>query len=106
MNDVQFVEAARHLAERLLREKQDPVERLDYGFQLVTARHPSATEKSALRDLLDKNLARYHNDKTAAEKLISQGESPVDKKTNPGDLAAYTMVSSLLLNLDETLNKN
>jgi len=106
MNDVQFVEAARHLAERLLREKQDPAERLDYGFQLVTARHPSAAEKSALRDLLDKNLTRYHNDKTAAEKLISQGESPVDKKTNAGDLAAYTMVSSLLLNLDETLNKN
>ncbi len=106
MNDVQFVEAARHLAERLLREKKDPAERLDYGFQLVTARHPSATEKSTLRDLLEKNLSRYHHDKTAAEKLISLGESPVDKKTDPGDLAAYTMVSSLLLNLDETLNKN
>ncbi|MGZ4962882.1 MAG: PSD1 and planctomycete cytochrome C domain-containing protein [Limisphaerales bacterium] len=106
MNDVQFVEAARHLAERLLREKKDPVERLDYGFQLVTARHPSAVEKSTLRDLLEKNLSRYHHDKTAAEKLISLGESPVDKKADPGDLAAYTMVSSVLLNLDETLNKN
>lgn len=106
MNDVQYVEAARHLAERLLREKQDADQRLDYGFQLVTARHPSATEKSTLRDLLEKNLSRYHNDKTAAEKLISQGESPVDKKVDAADLAAYTMVASLLLNLDETLNKN
>jgi mono/diheme cytochrome c family protein len=106
MNDVQFVEASRQFADRLLREKQNPDERLDYGFRLVTSRHPSAIEKSTLRDLLEKNLSRYHHDKTAAQKLISVGESPVDKEADPGDLAAYTMVASVLLNLDETLNKN
>jgi hypothetical protein len=106
MNDTQYVEAARHLAERLLKEKQDPADRIDYGFRLVTSRHPNAIEKTTLRDLLEKNLSRYHHDKTSAEKLISLGESPVDKKEDPADLAAYTMVSSVLLNLDETLNKN
>ncbi|MDB6058859.1 MAG: hypothetical protein JWO95_2703, partial [Verrucomicrobiales bacterium] len=50
--------------------------------------------------------SRYHHDKTAAEKLISIGDSAVDKKVDAADLAAYTMVASLLLNLDETLNKN
>ncbi len=106
MNDVQYVEAARHFAERLLREKQNAADRIDYGFRLVTSRHPSAAEKDTLRDLLEKNLSRYQHDKTAAQKLISLGESPVDKKEDPSDLAAYTMVASLLLNLDETLNKN
>lgn len=106
MNDTQYVEAARHLAERLLKEKQNEADRIDYGFRLVTARHPNAVEKNTLRDLLEKNLSRYHKDEKSAEKLISQGESPVDKKEDPAQLAAYTMVSSVLLNLDETLNKN
>jgi mono/diheme cytochrome c family protein len=106
MNDVQYVEAARHLAQRLLNEQKDPASRIDYGFRLVTSRHPNAEEKSTLRDLLEKNLSRYRNDKAAAQKLITQGESLVDKKADPADLAAYTMVSSVLLNLDETLNKN
>ena len=55
---------------------------------------------------LKKYLAKYQKDEDSAKKLISVGESPVDEKLNAPELAAYTMVASLLLNLDETLNKN
>ena len=55
---------------------------------------------------LAKFLKKYEANGEAASKLISVGESPVNKNIKPSDLAAYTMVSSLLLNLDETLNKN
>jgi hypothetical protein len=59
-----------------------------------------------LKETLKKYETKYQADKEAAKKLISVGESPVNDKLNSSELAAYTMVASLLLNLDETLNKN
>ena len=106
MNDPQYVEAARHLGERMIMISNNEGDRLDYAFQLVTARHPSHSEKSVLKDLLNENLAKYSKDQAAAQKLISVGESPVNKEIKPSELAAYTMVASTLLNLDEVLNKN
>jgi hypothetical protein len=72
----------------------------------VTSRFPSQTEKEVLKIALEKNLANYRKNPDSAQKLISVGESTVNKSVNPSELAAYTMVASLLLNLDETLNKN
>ena len=106
MNDIQFVEAARHFAERMLTKGSSAVERLDYGFEAVTARHPSAREKAVLKNALEKHLLKYQGDEVAARQLIEVGESPASKEIKPAELAAYTMVASLLLNLDETLNKN
>jgi hypothetical protein len=106
MNDPAYVEAARHLSARMLEEKANEDDRLTFGFRLVTARQPSANEKSVLQGALKKYLAKYQSDQEAAKKLIAVGESPVNEKLNPSELAAYTMVASLLLNLDETLNKN
>ncbi|NOS69784.1 MAG: DUF1553 domain-containing protein [Verrucomicrobia bacterium] len=106
MNDPAYVEAARHLSARMLEEKTNEDDRLNFGFRLVTSRQPSADEKSVLQGALKKYLAKYQSDKEAAKKLIAVGESPVNEKLNPSELAAYTMVASLLLNLDETLNKN
>ena len=106
MNDPAYVEAARHLSARMILHGSDVDDRLEFGFRLVTARHPSSGEKSILRDTLKKYLTKYQADQEAAKKLITVGESPVDDKLNPPELAAYTMVASLLLNLDETLNKN
>ena len=59
-----------------------------------------------LQTALKKYQAKYQTDAEAAKKLIAVGESPVNEKLNPSELATYTMVASLLLNLDETLNKN
>ena len=64
------------------------------------------SQPAVLQGALKKYQAKYQQDPEAAKKLISVGESPVNENLNPSELAAYTMVASLLLNLDETLNKN
>jgi hypothetical protein len=106
MNDPQYVEAARHFGERMIRHSCDADDRLDFGFRAATARHPSKEEKAALRKALAKFEAKYQKDSAAAATLLSVGESPVSKDLLAPEAAAYTMVASLLLNLDETLNKN
>ena len=106
MNDPAYVEAARHLGARMVQHDPGAGDRLNFGFRLVTARPPSAGEKAVLQAALNKYLAKYQKNEAAAKNLIAVGESPVDEKLNPSELAAYTMVASLLLNLDETLNKN
>jgi hypothetical protein len=106
MNDPAYVEAARHFSERMIQHDKEADDRLDFGFRLVTARHPSSSEKAVLKEALQKYLAKYEKDAEAAKKLLAVGESPLNEKLNASELAAYTMVASLLLNLDETLNKN
>ncbi len=106
MNDPAFVEAARHLSARMIEHHDNPEARLDFGFRLVTARPPSSGERSVLQTALQKYLATYRANAEAAKKLIAVGDSPVNEKLDSVELAAYTMVANLLLNLDETLNKN
>src|SRR5436190_11742941 len=100
MNDIQFIEAALHLGERMIQQSQNSDQRLEFGFRLVTARHPSSAEKNILKQALQKNLIKYESDSDAAGKLIAVGESPANKNLKSSELAAYTMVASLLLNLD------
>src|SRR5438105_4779763 len=106
MNDPQYVEAARHFAERIFSSGCDADQRLEFGFRTVTARYPSASEKAILKNALERQVAKFKNNPEAAKKLLSVGESPASKSANPSEIAGYTMVASLLLNLDETLNKN
>jgi hypothetical protein len=106
MNDIQYVEAARHFAERLIEHGTTPQQRIDFGFRTVTSRHPSKQELATLDSALSKFLKKYERNPEAAAKLISVGESPTNKQIKPTELAAYAMLSSVLLNLDETLNKN
>jgi len=107
MNDVQVVEASRHLAARMWREggSNDPA-RLRHGFRLVTGREPSAEEAAILEENLGRQRARYQNDPEAARALMRVGESPAPEDIPATDLAAYTLVANLLLNLDEFLTKN
>ncbi len=106
MNDVAFVEAARVLAQRVLREAgPDADARLTLAFRLATARRPKPAELAILRAGLEHHRANYRTDPKAALKLVSAGESPRDPKLDVGELAAYTAVASLILNLDETVTK-
>ncbi len=106
MNDVQYVEAARNLAQRLCRlASPTDAARLKFGFRLATARQPEADELQVLRRLLEDYRREYAVDPEAAKALISQGESPWDPTLEPAELAAWTMVATTLLNLDETLTK-
>jgi hypothetical protein len=106
MNDPTYVEAARMLAQRALREGgKDVSSRLVYAFRLATARKPTAAEGRILRELLQQQLANYRNDKKAADALLRIGESPFDSQLDAAELAAWTMVASVILNLDETIIK-
>jgi hypothetical protein len=103
MNDVIYVEASRKLAERMIAEGgNDP---LSQGFKLVLSRSPKPGELSALQGALAKFAAFYEANAKEAEKLLRQGKSPSTSGVPAPQLAAYTGVASLLLNLDETVTK-
>ncbi len=107
MNDVQYFEAARGFAVRMLREGgATPAERLAWGWEVATARIPAAEELAVVQRMQAEFQARYRNDLAAAREMITFGESRPDEKLDVAELAAYTLVANLLLNLDETINKN
>jgi hypothetical protein len=106
LNDEMYIETARKLAERMLREGGDtPAVRLAYAFRLATARTPSPAETAVLEAGLNRRLAQYRTDRAAAEKLLSAGEAPRDASLDIAELAAYTTAASVILNLDEVITR-
>jgi hypothetical protein len=106
LNDPTYVEAARAMAERTLREGGKNLSgRIAYVFRLALARNPSAQEARVLRDLASRQLTSYRKDRKAASELLRVGESKADDKIDHAELAAWTMVASAILNLDETVTK-
>jgi hypothetical protein len=106
MNDPTFVEASRKLAERLMTEAKTTEERVVLAFRLATARKPPEREQAILRRLFERQLAVYRQDRAAALKLLSVGESPRNEKLDVPELAAWTVIANTVLNLDETLTRN
>lgn len=106
MNDRQYIDASRKLAERMLLEGGSTADqRLTYGFRWVTARFPTQRELDVLRKSLEKQTAVYQADKAAADKLLAYGDSPRNQTLDPAEHAAWTMIANLLINLDETITK-
>ena len=106
MNDPQFVEAARALAERAMKEGGTTVEsRLSFLFRATTARTPNAKELAELLAAYNDHLGVYTKDVAKAKQLLAVGELKPDTKLNPSELAAWTMIANLVLNLDEVINK-
>ena len=106
LNDVTYVEAARALAQRMLLEGGKTADkRLEYGFHVATAREPAPRELAVLRDTLNAELTNYSRHEDQAWALVSNGESPVKPGINKSELAAWTTVASMILNLDETVSK-
>jgi hypothetical protein len=106
MNDVTYLEAARRIGERMMKEGgASPAERISYGFRLITSRRPGEKELGVLVDGYRYYLDRYRTDPKAALKLVSQGESPRDERLDTGEHAAYSAAASLMLNLDEVITK-
>jgi hypothetical protein len=106
MNDEQYVEAARHLAERMIRKGgTTPAERIEFGFRLATSRQPTADEVRIFQKLYEAQTAAYAKNEQEAVKLIGVGESPRDTSLDARELAAWTMVANVILNLDETVTK-
>lgn len=106
LNDPTYVEASRALAERTLRSggRSDGA-RIDFAFKLATARTPNARERAVLLSSLREFRSTYRQDQANASKLLSVGETKADSSLGPGELAAWTTVASMILNLDETITK-
>jgi mono/diheme cytochrome c family protein len=106
MNDVQWLEASRRLAENLLGDSSANDEgRLNQLSRLLLARDWAPAEKSVLEKELTQFRATYSADPAAAKKLIGVGESCINSSRPPEEIAAWMLVASSALNLDATLNK-
>ena len=123
MNDPQYVEAARHLAMRTLRDGgEETGERAVWLFRLLTARRPSPNERDVLTSVYEDHLSTYRASAEAANRLITNSSVAAstdgDSKANDhladrdsaseldaAELAAWTMVANLVLNLDEVMTK-
>ena len=106
MNDVAFLEAARKLAERMILEGgKTPQQRIDYGYELILARPAKPREQQVVLKTLANFESSYKSDPKAAEQFLSYGESLRRAGIDQSELAAYTGVASLILNLDATITK-
>lgn len=105
LNDKQYVEAARKLAERMMATGSTPAERAAFGFRLATGRGPSEAETVVLVKLYQDQLAEYQANKEAATKFLSVGEAKRNEAIDVAEYGAWTLVANLILNLDETVTK-
>ncbi|MFG0255383.1 MAG: DUF1553 domain-containing protein, partial [Rhodopirellula sp. JB053] len=104
LNDVQFVEAARALAEQVL-STSDQTARIDDAFLRLTGRHPNQRELEILVNQLRSEREYFANNRDAAVDFIKIGESQPDADLDPVELAATTAVCQTILNLDATIWK-
>ena len=104
LNDVTYVEAARAMAQRVMRRHDKPTDRLTMAFRLCTSRRPTDVELDVLAGRLEKLRNRYSASPQDAQKLLSVGESQRNTQLDAIEHAAYTGVCLLILNLDETLS--
>ena len=106
LNDPQYVEASRMLAERMLREGGDTIElQIEFAFRLLTSRRPLEHEIDLLTSLFEEEYAGFEADKAEAGRLLEVGDYPVDAALNIADVAARTIVASTIMNFDEAYMK-
>src|SRR5438874_2098118 len=106
MNDPQFVEASRNLAEHALESSvADLDRRLDFMTTRVISRPLRTSERAVMKSALKDFLSYYDSHPDRARQLVSVGESKGDPRVPAEELAAWTMIASDVLNLDEALNK-
>ena len=106
MNDTQFVEASRYLAQRAMREAGDGFEqRLDFVTTRLLARPLSERERAVAKRTYEAFIGFYGSNTGEAKKLLSTGETPPDEALPPAESAAWTMLASQIMNLDEVLNR-
>jgi hypothetical protein len=106
MNDVQWVEAARALAQRVIHEAgPNPQQRVNRMSEILLAHDPPAPMAATLEASLQKLQSHYQKDPKAAHDLLQVGEKKRDESIPEPELAAWTMVANEMLNLDQTINK-
>jgi hypothetical protein len=106
LNDPQFIEAARHLAESVVQQESSEFEiRMQWLAAKLLARNFNEAELKIAQSTFDQLLTHYQAHADQAEQLVRVGETPLNDKLPVAELAAWTMTVNQLLNLDETLNK-
>lgn len=109
MNDPAYVEIAMALAKRIVRElpEGDLDQRINHGFELVLARLPGSREKTFLSSVFRERLQRLRQDPDSASQIVQDTEPIIQKSATISneEMAAWFYISSILLNLDETVNK-
>jgi hypothetical protein len=100
LNETQRIEMSRKLAERLLRESSDDMERLNLLFTMLACRNPTDRERTACSELLAKMRTRYAGAEEDALALLSSGDAPRDETLAPAELAAWTQVAVIVLASD------
>ena len=106
LNDPTYVEASRVLAQRVILEAgPDLLKRIDFAFRLATGRHPQLKEREVLFEIAQAELAHYQQDSQSALKVLGVGDLKRDSKIDPAELAAWTTVTRVILNLDETITR-
>ena len=106
LNDVQFVEAARGFAQRIIRRGGDDSARIRWAFLEAVSRPPSAKELALVGKALARERTRYAADPGRALQVLSPGESARDATIPPTEHAAWMQIATLLLNLSETVTRN
>ena len=105
LNDVQFIETSRVLAETLLKEQTTDRARIDQLSWLMLSRPATDTEQKIFAKSLGAFRANYTANPAEAVKLLKAGDKPVDPKLPPAEVAVWTLICSQMFNRDETLNK-
>lgn len=103
MNDVQYVEAARTLAQAAIKATSNDESRIGMIWRRTTGRTPTDAERSRIIASLGKFRDRFKADESDAKELIMHGESKADQSISPAELAAWTMVASAAFNLHESV---
>jgi hypothetical protein len=107
LNDPTFVEADRAFATRILHEGgRTTKERLNYAFRKALSRDADAEEHDVLEKQLTQNLSYYREHRDAAEQLLKIGLTPVSPHLDKVDLASWTLVARVILNLGEVITRN
>ncbi|MDN5204801.1 PSD1 and planctomycete cytochrome C domain-containing protein [Fulvivirgaceae bacterium BMA10] len=106
LNDPQYTEASRVLAERVVKEGGNSIEdKIQYAFRTTTARYANEDELAILKEVFDREYQGFNEDKESAEQLLLIGEHIFDNKLDPAETAAYTVVVNTIFNLSETITK-
>ena len=105
LNDVQFVEAARVLSEKVIHLYGTDTDRIRSAFRRLAAREPDARELAILNQVMSEQRAEFAKTPEEAKKLAKVGESKPDQNLNPVDVAAMTMTVQTILNSDSVIWK-
>ncbi len=106
MNDPQYIEAARYLAQKTIDAHQGDKERIDFMFESALARLPNAAEVGHLQKGLQADIKEFQAQSDTVKQLAEIGEQAADKKYERVELAAWTMMANLIMNMDEFVTKN